>query len=116
MDSCDIYQRMKVKRYRLYRLLASLSIAFRLWSEILIDFITDLPSSCGRDRRAYNALLVIIDRYTKFARYFSCLKTITVEQLADLFIDEIYRQYGTPDKIISDQGSVFISQFWSSLY
>lgn len=115
VDSCDICQRTKVKRHRPYGLLASLPIASRPWSEISMDFITDLPPSCGRDGRAYDALLVIIDRYTKFARYFPCLKTITAEQLADLFIDEIYRQYGTPDGITSDRGSVFTSQFWSSL-
>jgi hypothetical protein len=71
----------------------------------------DLPPSRGRDKRVYNALLVVVNQYTKFARYFPCHKTITAEELADLFIDEIYRQYSTPDSIISDQESVFISQF-----
>jgi hypothetical protein len=39
----------------------------------------DLPSSCGRDDHVYNVLLVIINKYTKFIRYFPILKIITIE-------------------------------------
>jgi hypothetical protein len=54
-----------------------------------MDFITDLSASKGRDGGVYDALLVIINWYTKITRYFFCLKIITTELLADIFIDRI---------------------------
>jgi transposase InsO family protein len=113
--SCDVCQRTKVKRHRQYGALQSLPVPLRPWMEISMDFITDLPVSRGRGNGVYDALLVIVDRYTKTARYFPCQKTITAEQLADIFLDRIVSQYGIPNGITSDRGSLFTSQFWSSL-
>ena len=36
-------------------------------------------------------------------------------QMADLFIKHIVKAYGTPRSIVSDRGTMFTSQFWSSL-
>ena len=35
--------------------------------------------------------------------------------MAEVMIDVIVRHHGPPDSIMSDQGSVFTSKFWSSL-
>ena len=57
-----------MKRYRLYGELAVLLIPIDPWREIIIDFIIDLPPS-KRNGIIYNAILVVIDRYTKMACY-----------------------------------------------
>jgi hypothetical protein len=67
-----------------------------------MDFITDLSASKGRDGGVYDSVLVIIDRYTKMARYFPYLKTITAELLANTFLDRIISQYGASNRIVSD--------------
>jgi hypothetical protein len=54
-----------------------------------MNFIINLLTSKERDGGVYNTLLVIINQYTKIACYFSCFKTITIELLADIFIDRI---------------------------
>jgi hypothetical protein len=43
-------------------------------------------------------------------------KTITGEEIARLFVDNVYRYCGLSDDIISDGGLQFISKFWRSLF
>jgi hypothetical protein len=59
----------------------------------------------------YNAIYVIVDRYTKMALYLPTVKTITVTKLADLFLNEVVRRFRTPKGIISNRGSIFTSKF-----
>ena len=82
---------------------------------LLIDFITGLPPSKLRDRE-YDAILVIIDYYTKMAYYIPTTSIIDTEELADEFIEHILTKYSALKSIISDRGSLFISHFWSELY
>jgi len=55
-------------------------------SELIIDFIIGLPPTKIKTREVANAILVIINRYTKFLGYFTVLITIIVAELADLFL------------------------------
>ena len=75
-----------------------------------MDFITDLPPS-RRNNNAFDAILVVIDRFTKYTRYMPYRKTINVEQLATVLVDNIFMDFGLLDGIISDQGSVFTSAY-----
>ena len=45
------------------------------------------------------------------ALYLPTVKTITVTKLADLFLNEVVRRFGTPKGIISNRGSIFTSKF-----
>jgi hypothetical protein len=57
----------------------------------------------------------VVDRYTKLARYVPTRKTITAEGLAESFLDTVLKDFGIPDSIVSDRGSVFTAKFWSAL-
>jgi hypothetical protein len=96
--SCDTCSRSKNPRHRPYGLLQPLSIPRQPWSSISVDFITDLPSS-----RNFDAIFVIVDQLTKMAYFFLCKKTITWEENARFFMDNVYRYRGLPDDIIFDQ-------------
>ena len=50
-----------------------------------MDFIIGLPPTKIRTREIANAILVIVNRYTKFLEYFTVIITITVVELADLY-------------------------------
>ena len=50
------------------------------------------------------------------AHFVPCKKTITGEDTAKLFIDNIYQYHGLPDDIVSDRGPQFVSKFWQSLF
>ena len=54
--------------------------------KLIIDFITGLPPAKIRTGEVVNAILVIIDRYTKFLKYFAVITMITAVELADLFL------------------------------
>ncbi|RAL62902.1 hypothetical protein DID88_004743 [Monilinia fructigena] len=45
----------------------------------------------------------------------SWVRTLTTEELVDVFISRIYTLHGLPDNIISDRGTQFVSGFWSQL-
>jgi len=113
VDTCDVCQRTKVKRHRPYGELVSLPVPNKPWQEITMDFVTDLPPSRGEDG-VYDSILVILDRYTKMARYLPCRKSINAEQLANLLVNRLFLEFGTPEGIVSDRGTVFTSQFWST--
>src|ERR1700761_2711626 len=78
--SCMVCQRSKAKRHRPYGELSSLPMPARAWQEISMDFITDLPPS-KRDDCVYDAILVIVDRYTKMNLYIPTTKACTAADL-----------------------------------
>ena len=112
--SCDMCQRTKVHRHRPYGELQSLPQPSKPWQEISIDFITGLPPS-KRQGRAYDAILVVVDRYTKMVRYLACSKKITAVELADLIFEEVFLRYGVSNGVVSDRGSLFTSAYWSEI-
>ncbi|KAF4627116.1 hypothetical protein G7Y89_g11043 [Cudoniella acicularis] len=116
ISECDICQRVKAKRHKPYGLLNTLPQPVRPWSEISMDFITGLPlcknPSGGKD---FDCILVVVDRYSKMARYIPCYKTIDSPELATLLWKEVFSMFGTPSGIVSDRGTVFTSRFWSAL-
>ena len=75
-----------------------------------MNFITGLPSS-KQKKCIYDAILVVVDCYTKMVRYIYTTKTITAVKLAELFFNEIVCRYEVPKGIVSDRGSVFTSAF-----
>lgn len=110
VDSCDVCARSKSNRCKPAGLLHPLPIPRRPWESISMDMITDLPKVDN-----YDSILVVVDRFTKMAHFIPCSKTLTAAQLADLFNSNIVRLHGLPKEIISDRGSIFVSQFWSLL-
>ncbi len=109
--SCDICSRSKNPRHRPYGLLQPLPVPKQPWSSISMDFITDLPLS-----DSFDSIFVVVDRLTKMAHFIPCKKTITGEETARLFLDNVYRYHGLPNDIISDRGPQFVSKFWKSLF
>ena len=71
----------------------------------------DLPPSKG-----FDSIFVVVDRSTKMAHFVPCNKIVTGEEIARLFIDNVYKYHGLPDDIISDRGTQFTSKFWQSLF
>ena len=76
-----------------------------------MDLITDL-SMC----KEQDSILVIVDQgLTKGIILVPCSKTITAEEVAQLLLDNLYKRFGLPDKIISDRGSQFASKAFVEL-
>jgi transposase InsO family protein len=112
--TCDICQKTKVKRHAPYGELQSLPQPKGPWQQITIDFMSGIPPSKWNGK-VYDALLVIVDRYTKMALYIPVTKKLTAAELADLLLDRVVTRFGTPLGIVSDRDSRFTSAFWSDL-
>ena len=69
-----------------------------------------LPLST-RGGRAYDTILVIIDRYSKIVRLLSYRNTINTLDLVRIIIDDIISKYGALRSIISDRGTTFTSTY-----
>ena len=48
-------------------------------------------------------------------RHFIPARTLQTEELVDAFINRVYTLHGTPDTVISDRGTQFVSEFWKHL-
>ena len=79
-----------------------------------MNFIIDLPPS-----RHYgsitDAILVIVDRFSKMLLYIPVEKSWKAKDLADAFIKRVISYFGTPKGIVLDKGSLFISWIWAEI-
>jgi len=114
IDTCDICQRVKIKRHLSYDELRSLFQSTDSWKEIIMNFITDLSSSKWKEI-VYDSILVIVDCYMKMMRYLFMKKTLTVIEWAKLFLEKIALRYEISNDIIIDRDSLFINAFWSKI-
>ena len=55
--------------------------------ELIIDFIIGLPPAKIRIGEVINIILIIINRYIKFLKYFTVIIIITAAELVDLFLE-----------------------------
>ncbi|KAJ1039810.1 hypothetical protein NDA10_001347 [Ustilago hordei] len=86
----------------------------RPWGSISLDFIEGLPPSKKYDSKAYDSILVIVDRLTKFAILAPTHKTVTAKQTAVLLYGHMVRLFGYPDHMVLDRGRQFISGAWKA--
>jgi len=114
IDTCDIYQRVKMKHHLSYDELELLSRLTDSWKEITMNFITDLSFSKWKEV-VYDLILMIVDHYTKMTRYLSMKKTLTVIELAKLFFKKIVLRYEISSDIVIDRNDLFINAFWSEI-
>jgi len=78
---------------------------------VAMDLITQLPKSQG-----YDAILTIVDQgCSRAAIFLPCHTTITGEEVAQLYAENVYQWFGLPAKVISDQDPHFMSHFAKAL-
>ncbi len=111
VKSCDICARGKASRHKPYGPLQPLPVPDQPWLDISWDFITGLPTSPNGN----DAILVIVDRFSKMAHFIPCSSTIDAQGLAQVYIDFVYRPHGLSRSIVSDRGTLFTSQFWRAV-
>lgn len=92
-------------------LLQPLPVPAQAWSIVSLDFVEGLPPS---DK--YNAILVMIDKFTKYGHFIPLSYPFTALQVAQLYIHSIYKLHGLPKTIISDRDRIFTSAVWQELF
>jgi transposase InsO family protein len=112
--SCQVCQNIAIPRHKPYGKLQSLPIPEGPWKEVSLDFITQLPSSYIGTKE-YDAILVVVDRYTKMAKFIPTTTDISAPEFAALFHENIELQYGSPRGIVSDRDTRITSKFWAEV-
>ena len=62
-------------------------------------------------RQDYNTILVIVDKLIKWGYFITCIKEILAEDIARIYIKEVFIRYRALSKIISDRDLRFIAVF-----
>ncbi|KAF8747623.1 hypothetical protein RHS01_11318 [Rhizoctonia solani] len=81
------------------------------WQHVSYDMIVDLPKDGNHD-----SILVIVDSFTKYGIFVKCSKKLRAPELAELFLEHVWKRHGMPEKTISDRGRVFNNKFLRALY
>ncbi|CAI7850895.1 unnamed protein product [Closterium sp. NIES-54] len=111
VTSCDTCQRVKSSKQKKAGLLQPLPVPEQPWQVVSLDFITDLPpTNAGHD-----AILVVIDKFSKMGHFIPTHTTARTEETAQLFLKHIISQHGIPTTLISDRDPKFTSKFWKEL-
>ena len=109
--SCPECQRNKSSTTKPYGPLHPLPILDQRGDSVAIDFIGPLPEDEGK-----NCIITFTDRLGSDIQLIPTRTDITAEDLAYLFFDKWYCEYGLPTDIISDRDKLFMSRFWKALH
>ena len=105
-DGCSSNKAWKILRHGF---LKPLPIPNRVWTEISMDFMTDLSISEG-----CSSMVILTDRLSKGV-VADGLPEITAEAVADWFLRRYYPHHFLPRAIVSDRGTQFTSSFWKRI-
>jgi len=75
-----------------------------------MDFIEGLPKSFGKE-----VIFVVVDRFSKYAHFAALSHPYTALDVAQAYLDHVFKLRGWPQSIISDRDKVFLSDFWQAL-
>ncbi|KAL4562009.1 hypothetical protein LXL04_034197 [Taraxacum kok-saghyz] len=108
---CDICQRCKASTAAPSGLLQPLSIPEYIWEHVSMDFILGLPKS-----RSFDALLVVVDRLSKYSHFILLKHSYTAKSIAEIFVKEAIRHHEVPKSTVSDRDPLFLSRFWQEIF
>jgi transposase InsO family protein len=57
-----------------------------------------------------------VDRLTKTAHFIAVHTTYSVQDYAELYVDQIVCLQGIPKTIVSDRGTQFVARFWEQVH
>nr|GEV58472.1 putative mitochondrial protein [Tanacetum cinerariifolium] len=111
VSKCDVCQRSKLGLSTYHVLLQPLPIPTLLWSEISMDFVEGLSNSSGK-----TVIMVVVDRLSKYSHFMELSHPFTTIQVAQLFLDNVYKLHGLLKIIVNERDKIFLSLFWKELF
>ena len=111
VKACRTCQRVKGDRPR-ENLLRPLKVPTRPWQCIGMDFITNLPTTVNDN----DAIPTFVDRLTKQAHFVATKATLDAQGTANLYVQNVYRQHGLSESIVSDRDPRFTADVYKSIF
>ena len=112
VEFCMTCRKIKTVKHRFYEFLNFLFMSENSRKNWIMNFITDLFFSSHR-KIINDSILIIMNRYIKFAKYISTKKIWTAENLADAIINIVFIQFEKFIFIVIDKNFFFTFNFWS---
>lgn len=109
--NCVICQANKPEQAPNLGLLQPLPVPQEIWMDVSMDFISGLPKSNGKD-----VILVVVDRLSKNAHFMALAHPYTAVEVAQTYLDSVFKLHGWLRTIVSDRDAVFLSHFWQALF
>jgi hypothetical protein len=110
IQTCDPCQKIKHSRGAGIRFLQPLEIPATPFEDISHDLITGLPKSLDKD-----AILVVIDKLTKYTHFIAMATEVTALKVASLLFKRIAKHFGLPTHLIGDCDPRWTSTIWKVL-
>ncbi|KAF2888961.1 hypothetical protein ILUMI_17213 [Ignelater luminosus] len=108
LAACDLCQKTKISRAiegKMHHVISE-----RPNDILCLDLMGPLPVSRG----GATQLLVTVDAFSKFVKLYP-LRRATTKAILNKLQNDYFPNYGTPQKILSDNGTQFRSQTWISV-
>ena len=112
ISRCMKCQQVKVEHQRPTGLLHPLPVPEWKWEVISMDFITGLPMTW----RQHDSIMVVVDKLTKAMHFISVKSMHKTDEIARIFMKEIFKLHGLLKAIVSDRDVKFTSNFWKGLF
>ena len=109
VKKCNIYQRTKTSRHRLYNELQLLFISTRSWN-FFLNFITKLFLNCY-ENDVYDVILIVVCRLSKITLYVHVKSIWTTKKINGIFFDRVLFAYSKIKNIVSNKKSLFINKY-----
>src|SRR5882724_3266585 len=110
IHSCSVCHHSKSLHHKPFGPHLFLPISQHQWDSISMDFIEGLPLSDG-----HNTILVVVCHLTKMALFIPTFCDIDAQDIACIFLSQVFAKYSTLTNLISNWGKHFISHFLRSL-
>ena len=107
VSKCLTCQQVKAKHQVPSGLLNPFPIPQWKWDNITMDFVSGFPLT----QKRRDSVWVIVDRLTKSAHFLPVRLDYSMNRLAEMYVNEIFRLHGIPISIVSDRDPQFTSRF-----
>jgi len=110
VNGCNICQRMKNRTEALTGKLKLSEVLERPWIHLMVDFITKLLLVAGK-----NMILVVYNRLSKMMHFVATTEKTSVERLARLFRDNMWKLHELLESMVLDRRPQFAAELTKEL-
>jgi len=110
IKGCDLCQRMKNRTEEPAEKLKLSEVPQKTWTHLTVDFITKLLVVAGKD-----AILIVCDRLSKMTHFVAMTEGTSVEGLARLLQDNVWKLHRLLESMVSDRELQFVAELTKEL-